>query len=94
MQSVTEFLLFYSLFLFYIHYLFNHSELLRKPREAVLPVLPKWLSYMLSCGFCMSTYISIICWYFFLLSYIYIFAAPVCVLFLNCLFEKLTENDK
>lgn len=89
MQSLTEFLLFYSLFLFFIHFLLNHSEILNKPREILMPLLPNLISYIIQCPLCLTFWTTLIMWWITGLSVYYVVAAPPVVLFLDLIYRKL-----
>lgn len=47
----------FSLTLWSAFYLVNHADLTAKVRNAVFPVLPRWLAYPLQCAFCSTVWV-------------------------------------
>lgn len=89
---MTE-LVYLSLTLFFVFYMLNYSDILASLRAAVIPVLPKWISYPLSCALCFTFWtMGALC--FFWLGFVpALFAAPPAVLFLDLVYQRL-KGDK
>lgn len=54
MVGPLEATILWALAIWAVFFVANHAELTRRVREAVLPVLPRWLASLLTCPFCIS----------------------------------------
>lgn len=43
-----------ALAIWFVFFLINHADLTAKVRNALMPALPRWLSYPLQCAICFS----------------------------------------
>lgn len=76
-----------------LFFLVNHADLFSRVRNAVMPVLPRWLAYPIQCAFCAS---------FWTLAAFSLFTGwtpmilwvPPCVLFVDQGFRGLTKYAK
>ena len=89
---MTEALLFYCLAIWFVFYVVNHSDLLAKPRSWIMPKLPWWLEYSVSCAICSTFWTSIVMFFVGVIPLIFVFVAPPVVLGMNLAFLRLKPN--
>ena len=82
----------YVCFLFFVFYLINYAELTEKFREAVFPILPKWLGSVLSCATCFSFWVTSAFCYFIVGFSPIIFQVTVVMTFTDLLYKRLRNN--
>ena len=79
-----------SLSIFFLYYLCNYAEIFDKPRKIIFSVLSDTIIKVAQCGLCFSFWTMLILCLFYNL-YIYIFAVPTVVLFMDFTFKKLKK---
>ena len=47
-------LIFFTATIWFLYFLVNHAEMFSRLRQAAMPALPKWISYVLQCSVCFS----------------------------------------
>jgi hypothetical protein len=81
----------YCAALFAIYYVLNHSEILAKVRAALAPAVPPWIRKLFSCSFCLSFWLTFGVWAITPTGFGIILAAPVVVMFLSLVYDKLSK---
>lgn len=87
-------ILFYTLGLFFIHYIYKYGDIISKYKNLMEQKLHKKVVYALNCSFCFAFHCSILLFITKFIPFYYVYCAPVLHLFLNLIFERLKENDK
>lgn len=50
-------LVFWTLAIWFLFYLMNHAAMFDRLRAAVMPALPRWIAYSVSCAFCTAFWV-------------------------------------
>jgi MFS family permease len=90
MSNSFENLFFYSLTIFFFHYLFNHAEIFDKIRILAFTKLPNFIIGAVQCGFCFSFWTMLVVSIFSGFT-INLFAVPVAMLFMDFIFRKIKQ---
>lgn len=77
-----------SLSIWLVFYLVNHAEMFSKLRAAAMPVLPRWISYPLSCPICFAWWVLVAVCVLLGPTWLVLWVPP-CVLMLDLAYLRL-----
>ncbi len=83
----------YSLWCFSVFYLINHADLFAAQRDILLPALPEWARYAVTCSYCSTFWTTLALWLYDIAPGAFVLAAPPIVMFANCGFLRLRGNE-
>lgn len=81
-----------SLALWFAFYIVNHAELTKPLRDAMVPIMPGWLAYAISCALCFSFWTLTVLSLFVGFSPL-LLTCPPTTLFINLLYLRLKPSD-
>ena len=79
----------YICLVFLLFYLINYADITAQLRQAVFPLLPRWLGYPLSCALCFTLWFTLAFCYLLIGFGPIILEAPVAMLFVDLLYKRL-----
>jgi hypothetical protein len=89
-------LIVFSLSVYFLYHLLSRSDLLRRPREWAYKVLPGWVTYVISCAFCFTWWVSLFATFIGAvpLTAAYLLAAPVVNLLVDQVLQWLFRTNE